>query len=118
MMMLGNVVYEMTELCSILHQPVQGNCLVSLAHQLIAAKLNIANGAPHDCIDQTIAEVEQLIGDLVVPPVGDGSLPCNISGYIEALADYNEGVSGCAEHCGPTDPQPFIQDNPCIVPSE
>jgi hypothetical protein len=91
---------------------VNGNCLISLAHQLIAAKLNIANGAPHDCIDQTIIEADQLIGDLVVPPVGSGTLPCNISNYIEALTSYNEGTSGCATHCNSN--EPFIRDNPCV----
>lgn len=115
MLALGNVTYTKDELCSILHEPVNGNCLISLAHQLIAAKLNIANGAPHECIDQTIAEVDELIGDLVVPPVGNGTLPCNISGYIETLTAYNEGNSECAEHCGDrNDPSPFIRDNPCV----
>ena len=101
----------------ILNQQVQGNCLISVAHQLIAAKLNIANGAPHDCIDEVIAEVDQLIADLVVPPIGDDSLPCNISGYIEALTAFNEGTSECAQHCAgasETDPQPWTRDNPCI----
>ena len=110
---LGTVSYTKDELCSILHESVAGNCLISLAHQLIAAKLNIANDASDECIAQTITEVDQLIGDLVVPPVGSGTLPCNISNYIEALTAYNEGTSGCAPHCG-DDPSPFIRDNPCI----
>jgi hypothetical protein len=110
------VAYNQNQLLQILNQPVQGNCLVSVAHQLIAAKLNIANDAPHDCIDQTISEVDALIGDLVVPPIGDGFLACNISGYIEALTAYNEGTSECAVHCDDSlqDPQPFIRDNPCV----
>jgi hypothetical protein len=112
---LGNVTYTKDELCSILNENVAGNCLISLAHQLIAAKINIANGASHECIDATIAQVDSLIGDLVVPPVGDGSLACNISGYIEALTAFNEGTSGCATHCGDSDPAPHITDNPCVV---
>ena len=40
---LGNVTYNQQELLSILSQPVRGNGLVLLAHQLIAAKLNIAD---------------------------------------------------------------------------
>jgi hypothetical protein len=111
---LGNVSYTKDELCSILHEPVNGNCLVSLARQLIAAKSNIANGAPDECIAQTIIEADQLIGDHVVPPVGSGTLPCNISNYIETLTAFNEGTSGCAPHCGDGDPGPFIRDNPCV----
>jgi hypothetical protein len=49
-----------------------------------------------------------------VPPVGSGTLPCNISNYIEALTAFNEGTSGCAPHCGDGDPAPFTRDNPCI----
>jgi len=111
---LGNVNYNQQQLLSIFNQPVQGNCLVSVAHQLIAAKLNIANGASDECIAHTITEVDQLIGDRVVPPVGSGTLPCNISNYIEALTAFNEGTSGCAPHCGDGDPGPFIRDNPCV----
>lgn len=113
--MLGNVNYNQQQLLDIFDEPVAGNCLISLAHQLIAAKLNIANGAPHDCIDQTITEVDQLIGDLVVPPIGNGFLECNISGYIEALTSFNEGTSGCANHCDDrNDRPPFIRDNHCV----
>jgi hypothetical protein len=109
------VTYTKDELCAILNEPVNGRCLVSLAHQLIAAKLNIANGAPHDCIDETISEVDQLIGDLVSPPIGDGYLPCNISGYIQTLTDFNEGNLQCAQHCHiGGDNAPFIEDNPCL----
>ncbi len=42
---LGSVSYSDLELESILNTPVGGNGLISLAHQLIAAKLNVANGA-------------------------------------------------------------------------
>ena len=42
-MLLGTQVYNQSELLAILQEPVGGNGLISLAHQLIAAKLNIAN---------------------------------------------------------------------------
>jgi hypothetical protein len=116
---LGNVNYLMAQLEAIFGQPVQGNCLVSLAHELITAKLNVANGAPHDCIDAIIMQADLTIGDLIIPPIGNDSLPCNITQLIQALHDYNIGANQrCAEHChGPNDPQPFIMDNPCIVPT-
>jgi len=116
---LGNVIYTQAQLLDIFGEPVQGNCLISLAHQLIAAKLNIQVGsAAHQCIDATIAQADQLIGNLVVPPVSNDSLPCNISGYIDALDNYNQGEDDCADHCKDSetsDPQPFIQDNPCVM---
>ena len=42
---LGNIIYTKTQALAILNQPAGGNGLVSLAHQLIAAKLNVAAGA-------------------------------------------------------------------------
>jgi hypothetical protein len=98
--MLGNVLYNQEQLLQIFAQPVQGNGLVALAHQLIAAKLNMANGAPHSCVDQTMSDSDALIGDLVVPPIGNGWLdPCDTDALVDLLADYNEGTSGCASHC-------------------
>jgi hypothetical protein len=111
---LGNVTYNASELMQILSQPVQGNCLVSVAHQLIAADLNIANGSDPSCIQSVIDQVNVLIGDLVIPPIGDGTLPCNISGFIQSLTDYNEGNLPCAQHCQQDDP-PYMHDNPCVA---
>jgi len=103
---LGNVTYDQQQLLDILHQPVRGNGLVLLAHQLIAAKLNIANGADASCIQQTIADADALIGDLVVPPVGDGYLaPRDVSALAETLDQYNEGML-CAPSCEQGSPPP------------
>mgnify|MGYP000256380566 CR=1 FL=1 len=63
---IGAVRYTDDQLMRILRQPVKGNGLVSLAHQLIAAKLNIANGASNESILETIMAADQLIGPLVV----------------------------------------------------
>ena len=96
---LGNLTYNQQELLSILRQPVRGNGLVLLAHQLIAAKLNIANGADGSCIHQTLADAGSLIGDLVVPPVGNGYLqPRDVAGIAGVLGSYNEG-NLCAPSC-------------------
>ena len=96
---LGNVTYTQEELLSILHEPVGGNGLLILAHQEIAAKLNIANGADGSCIHQTLANADFLIGDLVVPPVGNGYLkPRDAAGIAEVLGSYNEG-NLCAPSC-------------------
>jgi hypothetical protein len=101
---LGNVTYDQQQLLDILHQPVRGNGLVSLAHHLIAAKLNIAAGADPSCIEETIAEADALIGDLVVPPVGDGYLaPRDVEAIKDILEDYNEGRL-CAPSCDQSPP--------------
>jgi hypothetical protein len=98
-LLLGNNAYDKEQLLSILHQPVRGNGLVLLAHQLIAAKLNIANGADTSCIEQTLADADALIGDLLVPPIGDGYLrPGDVSALADILDDYNEGAL-CAPSC-------------------
>jgi hypothetical protein len=83
-------------LLSILHQPVNHNGLVQLAYQEIAAKLNIASGADGNCIEQTLSAVDALIGDLVIPPVGNGYLRPSV--YVPTLTSYNEGEL-CAPHC-------------------
>ena len=96
---LGTVSYSQSQLLQILNRPVRGNGLVSLAHQLIAAKLNVANGANGTAVAQTIANADALIGNLVVPPVGNGSLsPSSTSSLTGALGDFNEGTTGPG-HC-------------------
>jgi len=98
-LLLGNNAYDKEQLLSILRQPVGGNGLVLLAHQLIAAKLNSANGADASCIEQTLSDADALIGNLLVPPVGDGYLrPGNVSGLADILDGYNEGAL-CASSC-------------------
>jgi hypothetical protein len=96
---LGNVTYTQEQLLAIMHEPVRGNGLISLAHHLITAKLNVANGADPSCIQQTIADADALIGDLVVPPIGDGYLaPRDVGALKDTLEDYNEG-NLCAPSC-------------------
>jgi hypothetical protein len=98
-LLLGNNAYDKEQLLSILHEPVRGNGLVLLAHQLIAAKLNIVNGADASCIEETLADADALIGDLLVPPVGDGYLPPrDVSALADVLDDYNDGAL-CAPAC-------------------
>lgn len=98
---LGQVTYAKDQLLSILRRPVRGNGLVALAHQLIAAKLNVAlNEAAGYSTPSEVAEVidqaDALIGALVVPPVGQGWLhPSLTSELVMALDDYNEGAYPC-----------------------
>jgi hypothetical protein len=96
---LGAVPYTEGELCSIFSTPAAGNGLIVLAHQLIAAKLNIANGADGTAAAEAIVDAGALIGGLVVPPVGSGSLPNSAASALTAtLTSYNEGAIGPG-HC-------------------
>jgi hypothetical protein len=84
---------------AILDNPAQGNGLVTLVHQLIAAKLNIANGADPSAVQQTITDADNMIGALVVPPIGNGYLaPGQTGSLTETLTEYNEGTIGPG-HC-------------------
>ncbi len=99
-MLLGTVSYTKTELLSIFNLPAGGNGLVSLAHQLIAAKLNLANGSDPTPIASTIAAADALIGSLVVPPVGSGYLaPSSTDALTQMLDDYNNGRLGGVLPC-------------------
>ncbi len=97
---LGTVAYTDLELLSILNKPAAGNGLIALAHQLIAAKLNVANGADGSAVAAAVDAADALIGNLVIPPVGGGSLhPSVTSGLTTTLTSYNEGAIGPG-HCG------------------
>lgn len=103
---LGSVYYTKAQLLSILNTAVTGNGLISLAHQLIAAKLNIANGADPTAASATIIAADAQIGGLVVPPIGAGYLhPSTTSSKTQVLDDYNNGIIGPG-HCGSVATEP------------
>jgi cysteine-rich repeat protein len=96
---LGNRTYSEAEALQVLGTPVSGNGLLSLAHQLIAAKLNVASGAS-DTAGTAIAQADAMIGNLVLPPIGAGYLaPSTTAPLAQALDDYNTGKTGPG-HCG------------------
>jgi cysteine-rich repeat protein len=97
---LGSVSYDQDELIAILKTPVKGNGFVQLAHQLIAAKLNVAAGADDSAVHDAIAEADALIGGLVCPPIGDGSLAPSATSELNGQLDaFNSGAVGPG-HCG------------------
>jgi hypothetical protein len=98
---LGSVSYNQSQLLSILGLPVGGNGLISLAHQLIAAKLNIAKGADGSAVSAAITAADSLIGSLVVGS-GDYLSPATTSALVETLDNYNTGVIGPG-HCPESD---------------
>jgi hypothetical protein len=98
-MTLGTVSYTADQLLLIFNTPAAGNGLIVLAHQLIAAKLNIANGADPTAIAASITAADVLIGSRVVPPIGTGFLKPGITSDLTTLlTDYNEGKTGPG-HC-------------------
>lgn len=100
---LGTRVYTKAELLVILKTPVKGNGLIKLAHQLIAAKLNIAAGASATVVASVIVDADALIGALVV---GEDSLANKlVSELNDKLDAFNQGNTGPG-HCddGPTPP--------------
>jgi hypothetical protein len=100
---LGEVTYSKEQLLQILAQPVRGNGLVALARQLIPAKLNVANGASDADVSASIMAADTMIGNLVVPPIGTGSLRTSqTSGLVDTLSAYNEGDIGPG-HCDDSD---------------
>ena len=73
--------------------------MIILAHQLIAVELNIAQGAIYYDVEDALNEAHALIGSLIVPPVGAGSLhPRDASTLAQILDDFNNGVTGPG-HC-------------------
>ena len=99
---LGDFSYTKQELLGILGAPVKGNGLIALAHQLIAAKLNIAEGAcaPTE-VANAIAQADLLIGSLEIKPSGGASVPTSETSSLVAILDeYNNGLSeGGPGHC-------------------
>jgi hypothetical protein len=92
-MQLGSVGYDQAALLSMLNEPTRRNGLVILTRQLIAAELNLAAGASADpAVQQAIAAAHAMIGSLVPPPFGDGSLlPAEADALATFLDLYNSG---------------------------
>jgi hypothetical protein len=101
-LMLGSQTYNMMELLNILGTPSGGDASLILAKQLIAAKLNIANGSDPTPISSTIADADSLLS------MFSGKLPYNVKPSSDigqmmindanTLDQYNNGLltPGCA----------------------
>ena len=94
---LGGTWYSKDQCLAILRRPTKGDRSYSMAAQLIAAKLNVANGALHDCIDETISSADTWMSTYKI-----NSKPNNNAwnlgvDYHDTLDDYNNGRM-CAPH--------------------
>jgi hypothetical protein len=101
-MMLGSNAYTAAELIQILNQSAAGNGALSMAHQLIAAKLNICQGADATAAVSCIATADAMLsgcGADKLPPLGTCSLsPGVTAATTQCLDDYNSGLTGPG-HC-------------------
>lgn len=93
--MLGNEIYSQVELLNLLGMPTRGDASLILARQLIAAKLNIANGAGDHAIAAAVAGADRLLSTFAGKlPYGiktstvRGQAAVNLANILER---YNEG---------------------------
>jgi uncharacterized repeat protein (TIGR01451 family) len=95
---IGGVTYTKAEAIAILNTPPDGDATYILAHQLIAARLNILNGADPDAVATTIVEADDW---LATHPLGSNPSNPDREEAIELseiLDDYNNGLIGPG-HC-------------------
>jgi hypothetical protein len=91
---LGTVVYNQSQLLSILNTPAKGDASIILAYQLIAAKLNIANGSDPTPIAATIATADGLLDGCMLPchVKPSSSLGMQMTAAAAILDQYNNGL--------------------------
>jgi len=104
-LMLGTQPYSQSELVDILNMPVgkgkNADASLILAKQLIAAKLNIANGvAASEEIQDSVDSADELIGSNTIPmSVGprtaSGKHMTNVAGFLESF-NNGELTEGCS----------------------
>lgn len=102
---IGGILYTKAELVAIMEAPTAGNGVMSLVQQLIAAKLNVLNGASNAAIAQAIIDADTMIdgaGGKIVPPYTAPTSPhldpSVTSALNNTLTAWNEGTTGPG-HC-------------------
>lgn len=100
-LMLGTNFYTNAQLENILQSPVRGDASIALAHQLIAAQLNIANGTDSTPIQTTLSDANNLIGSGMIPEGISPPSPTGqqMEGDASILDDFNNGfiTNACAQ---------------------
>jgi len=116
-LLIGGVAYTDEELLDLLGTAPRGDASVILAHQYIAALLNVAAGAsPSSEVNDTLDATDAWFAANVD---GDGFLPYGIRAsseagaqaveYSDALTDFNEGNAGLP-HCDDTAEEEYLTD--------
>jgi hypothetical protein len=100
---LGGQSYTQAELLSILGMPVKGDASVILAHQLIATKLNVANGSDPGPVITSVTSADNLLRTLA-GRLPYGTKPSSAAGramtnLADSLDAYNNGLAtpGCVQ---------------------
>ena len=97
---LGVIPYDNAHLEAILQTPVRGDASVALAHQLIAALLNIANGTDSTPIQGVLSDANNLLGLGTIPERIAPSSPTGqaMENDESILDDFNSGgiTNACA----------------------
>ena len=105
---LGSQSYSQAELLIILNTPVGGDASLNLAHQLIAAKLNAAQGSDAGLASALIMQADALFSTFsgklpynVAPSDANGQAMVNVAGVLDS---YNSGLLtvGCAATATPS----------------
>jgi hypothetical protein len=100
---MGCVTYNQAQLLTILNTPVGGDATIILAYHLIAAKLNVANGAD-DSINGMIAEGDRLLCLYPLYSNPRGTVRTRMLAVKDALCAFNEyEVPGCGDENPPID---------------
>jgi hypothetical protein len=110
-LILGGTTYTKSQLLAILLTPPRGDATYILIHQLIAAKLNIDNGADPTAIADTLVAADAW---LAANPLGSkptGTVREDGLALAALLDDYNNGVTGPG-HCAEPSPTPFPTPTP------
>jgi hypothetical protein len=93
-LLIGGVSYTESQLIDILNTPPRGDATYILIHQLIAAKLNVANGADSSSIASTITAADNY---LAAHPLGSnpkGAAQTQGTSLANTLDSYNSGTTG------------------------
>jgi hypothetical protein len=99
---LGKVSYSETQLLQIFNLSPVGDGYISLAHQLIAAKLNLVRGAVATSdVSTAVSQADTLIGEINLLTSHTVLDPATSDPLTQLLDDFNSGlVPGAASHCG------------------
>jgi len=90
---IGGVLYTQDQLCSILNTPAGGTNL-AVAHQLIAALMNIANGSDGSTVQSCIDAAQTYLATYGL----NGKISSDGSNLVTCLTNFNEGATGPG-HC-------------------
>ena len=117
-LVLGSQTYTKAELLNIFNTPVGGDASLNLAHQLIAAKLNIAAGSDPTPIASTIAHADSLLsmfsGKLPYHVASSSSIGQMMVSDANTLDNYNSG--NLTPHCSGQRGQPNQSARPAPRP--